>query len=62
MRIKPHESHVVVNFPDVGLADSWSLDQLRSLFSPRPPPVACLKEVDQAYMERIMDFLKVNSS
>ena len=62
MRIKPHECLVVVNFPDVGLADSWSLEQLGPLFSHRPQAVAGpLQEVDQAYLERILDFLKVSS-
>jgi hypothetical protein len=60
MLIRPHETQVVVNFPDVGLVDSWTPEQLRPLFSHRPPPVNTHQlEVDQTYMERILDFLKV---
>jgi hypothetical protein len=61
MRIRPHESQVAVNFPDVGLVDSWSPDQLRPLFSHRPlVPPSHMVEVDQTYLERILDFLKVS--
>jgi hypothetical protein len=63
MLIRPHETQVVVNFPDVGLVDSWSPEQLRPLFSHRPPPVNTHQlEVDQTYMERILDFLKVRDT
>ena len=29
MTIKPHKELVVVNFPDLGISQSWTLDQLR---------------------------------
>lgn len=63
MRISPHASRVAVHFPDVGLENSWSLEQLRSLFSQRPDMGhSRLMEVDQAYLERVLDFLKVDQS
>ena len=62
MRIKPHECRVAVNFPDVGLAESWTPEQLIKLFSHRPRAFNPNQvEVDQVYMEHILDFLKVSS-
>ena len=36
MKIRPHSSKIVVNFPDVDLQEAWSQQQLTILFQHRP--------------------------
>lgn len=61
MTIRPHEELVVVKFPDLGLSRSWSLEELRKLFSHKPEKIK-EDEVDMVYLDRIHDFLGVESS
>lgn len=61
MTIKPHKDKVVVLFPDIDLEKSWSLDQLRDLFSTRPS-VTREGEVDMSCLDRIHSFLGPESS
>lgn len=61
MTIRPHEEQVVVKFPDLGLSRSWSLEELRKLFSHKPEKIK-EDEVDMVYLDRIHDFLGVESS
>lgn len=61
MTIKPHNSHVVVNFPDLGLSDCWSIEKLRELFRHKPTTKVC-EEVDLVYLDRIHDMLGVDQS
>jgi len=56
MRIKPHKSRVLVNFPDVGLKESWEPAQLRELFKNKPTDEQ--HEVDVEYLEHIQEFLQ----
>jgi len=61
MTIKPHPSHVVVNFPDLGLSDSWSVSKLKDLFRHKPTEHV-LEKVDLVYLDRIHDMLGVDQS
>jgi len=61
LTIRPHENRVVVLFPDIDLERSWTLDQLRKLFS-RKPCVTQEDEVDQDYLDIIHTFLGAESS
>ena len=61
MTIKPHLTHVVVNFPDVGLSDCWTVDQLKELFKHRPKD-KIEDEVDLVYLDKIHDFLGTDQS
>lgn len=61
MTIKPHLSHVVVNFPDVGLSDCWTVEQLKELFKHRPSD-KLEEEVDLVYLDKIHDFLGTDQS
>ena len=61
MTIKPHLTHVVVNFPDVGLSDCWTVDQLKELFKHRPKD-KIEDEVDMVYLDKIHDFLGTDQS
>ena len=36
MKIRPHSSKIIVNFPDVELQEAWSPAQLIALFSHKP--------------------------
>jgi len=56
MTIRPHSSHVVVKFPDLGISDSWSLEQLAGIFEHRPRRRE-LEEVDLVYLDRLHDWL-----
>ena len=58
MRIKPHKSRILVNFPDVGLKESWSPDQLKNLFQHKPNTE--ILDVNYVYLDLIHNFLKVN--
>merc|ERR1712025_609806 len=57
----PHEGKVVVMFPDLGLSRTWTLDQLRKLFSTKHE-VSKDDDVDMVYLDRIHDFLGAESS
>ena len=57
MRIKPHKSRILVNFPDVGLKESWSPDQLKNLFQHKPNTE--ILDVNYVYLDLIHNFLKV---
>ena len=57
MRIKPHKSRILVNFPDVGLKESWSPDQLMNLFQHKPNTE--ILDVNYVYLDLIHNFLKV---
>jgi len=59
--IKPHPSHVVVNFPDIGLSDSWTPAVLSKLFQHRPEEDVA-GTVDHSYLDRIHDFLQIDQS
>jgi len=61
MTIKPHLTHVVVNFPDVGLSDCWTVEQLKELFKHRPTD-KIEDEVDMVYLDKIHDFLGTDQS
>jgi len=61
MTIKPHPTHIVVNFPDVGLSDSWTVEQLKELFKHRPME-RVEEEVDMVYLDKIHDFLGTDQS
>ena len=61
MTIKPHLTHVVVNFPDVGLSDCWTEDQLKELFKHKPTD-KIEDEVDLVYLDKIHDFLGTDQS
>jgi len=61
MTIKPHKELVVVNFPDLGISQSWTLDQLRKLFSSKPS-AELQGEVDMPYLDRLHDFLGTSQS
>ena len=56
MRIKPHKSRILVNFPDVGLKESWSPEQLNNLFQHKPS--SRVHDVNYAYLDLIHHFLK----
>ena len=58
MRIKPHKSRILVNFPDVGLKESWSPEQLKTLFQHKPNTE--ILDVNYVYLDLIHNFLKVN--
>eukprot|EP00088_Acartia_fossae_P002359 TRINITY_DN10953_c0_g1_i4.p1 TRINITY_DN10953_c0_g1~~TRINITY_DN10953_c0_g1_i4.p1 ORF type:complete len:380 (+),score=45.09 TRINITY_DN10953_c0_g1_i4:63-1202(+) len=57
MKIRPHSSKIIVNFPDVELQEAWSPAQLMALFSHKPD---YFDQVDHEYLDRIHDFLKVD--
>jgi len=61
MTIKPHLTHVVVNFPDVGLSDCWTVEQLKELFKHKPTEKA-EEDVDLVYLDKIHDFLGTDQS
>jgi len=48
-------------FPDLGLSRTWTLEQLRKLFSAKPE-VSKDDDVDMVYLDRIHDFLGAESS
>ncbi|XP_023326671.1 mevalonate kinase [Eurytemora carolleeae] len=60
MRIKPHKSRILVNFPDVGLKESWSPEQLKTLFQHKPNTE--ILDVNYVYLDLIHNFLKTESS
>jgi mevalonate kinase len=57
MRIRPHGSKIIVNFPDVELQEAWAPIQLQNLFQHKPD---FFDQVDAEYLDRIHDFLKVD--
>jgi len=60
MTIKPQlGKQVVVDFPDLGLHDSWPLERLQELFLPCPPDSS---EVCPAYLARLHEFLGTDPS
>jgi len=59
MKIRPHSSKIVVNFPDVDLQEAWSQQQLTILFQHRPD---YYDQVDHEYLDRIHDFLKTDKN
>jgi len=61
MTIKPHSTHIVVNFPDVGLSDCWTPEQLKELFKHKPVDKV-EEEVDLVYLDKIHDFLSTDQS
>jgi len=61
MTIKPHLTHIVVNFPDVGLSDCWTVEQLKELFKHKPTE-RLEEEVDLVYLDKIHDFLGTDQS
>merc|ERR1711892_522102 len=61
MTIKPHLTHIVVNFPDVGLSDCWTVEQLKELFKHKPTE-RLEDEVDLVYLDKIHDFLGTDQS
>lgn len=59
MTIKPGLGKVVVDFPDLGLQDSWPVERLQELFLSCPPDSS---EVCPAYLERLHEFLGTDPS
>jgi len=57
MRIRPHTSKIIINFPDVELQEAWSPCQLEKLFQFKPD---FFDQVDAEYLDRIHEFLKVD--
>jgi len=59
--LKTHPTHIVVNFPDIGLSNSWTPQELEELFQHRPTKDVT-GAVDHAYLDRIHNFLSVDQS